>query len=297
MGFILVVDDQEENRDMLSRRLVKKGYETLVAENGMEALELIEKEPIDIVLLDIRMPGLDGNEVLERIRKNYSPTDLPVIMVTAEVDSDSELKSLGLGADDYITKPINFQILLARLKNKLSISKLVKEQSSNQAVNNSSVFNEEHINELIKEGESEKLEFKSTLRWNIHAGKIGKEIEIAWLKTLVAFLNTNGGILLVGVKDDGSINGLSMDKFKNDDKLLLYVNNSISDRIGVENVGHISYQLISMGDENILGIECTPIDDAIFLKGEKEDEFYARLGPSSRKLTTKEVLAYLKNKK
>lgn len=297
MGFVLVVDDQEENRDMLSRRLKKRGYETLVAENGVEALNLIEKETIDIVLLDIRMPGLDGNQVLERIRANYSPTDLPVIMVTAEADSASEVKSLGLGADDYITKPIDFQILLARLKNKLSISKLVKEQTSNKPVSNADVFSEESITQLINEGESQKLEFKSTLRWNIHAGKVGKEIETAWLKTLVAFLNTNGGILLVGVKDDGTINGLSMDKFKNEDKLLLYVNNVITDKIGVEYVGHIFYQLVAMADEMILRIECTPIDEAIFLKGEKEDEFYARFGPSSRKLTTKEVLAYLKNKK
>lgn len=296
MGFVLVVDDQEENRDMLSRRLERKGYDTLIAENGLDALALIEKEEIDIVLLDIRMPGLDGNEVLERIRAKYSPTDLPVIMVTAEADSASEVKSLGLGADDYVTKPIDFQILLARLKNKLSISKLVKEQTQNKAVTKPEVFTEANIKALIEEGESDKLEFKSTLRWNIFAGKIGKEIEIAWLKTIVAFLNSNGGILLVGVKDDGDINGLSMDKFQNEDKLLLYVNNIISDRIGVEYIGHIFYNLVLMGEEKILRIECTPINEAIFLKGEKEEEFYARFGPSSRKLSTKEVLAYLKNR-
>lgn len=296
MGYILVVDDQEQNRDLLSRRLMKKGFDTLVAENGQDALDLIEKEEIDLVLLDIRMPGMDGNEVLEIIRQNYSPTILPVIMVTAETDSDSEVKSLGLGADDYVTKPVDFQVLLARLNNKLAISKLLKEKSTNNSIPVKNAISEEKLTALIAEGESSQLEFKSTLRWNIHSGKIGKEIEIAWLKTLVAFLNSDGGILLVGVKDDGSINGLSLDNFKSEDKLLLYVTSSIKDQIGSEFIGYISYDLVAISNEKILFIECNPIDEPVFLKNGNDEEFYARFGPSSGKLNTKEVIAYLKNR-
>lgn len=296
MGFILVVDDQEENCDMLSRRLNKKGYDTLIAYNGMLALEMIEKNEIDLVLLDIRMPGMDGNEVLEKIREKYLPTDLPVIMVTAETDSITELKSLGLGANDYVTKPIDFPILLARVKNKLEIRNIVKD-AGKDPLSSFEKIDEARINEIIAEGESQKLEFKSTLRWNIHSGNIGKEIEISWLKTLVAFLNSEGGELLVGVKDDGSINGLSMDKFKTDDKLLLYVTNSIKDLIGCEYMGHISYDLVPIKDENILYFNCKPTDEAVFLKNGNDEEFYARFGPSSGKLKTKEVLAYMSNKK
>lgn len=292
MGFILVVDDQEENCDMLSRRLNRKGYDTLVANNGEDALALIEKEEVDLVLLDIRMPGMDGNEVLVKIREKYLPTELPVIMVTAETDSITELKSLDLGADDYVTKPIDFPILLARLKNKLDIKKIVKDASS-KTIASFEKINEARINEIIAQDESQKLEFKSTLRWNIHSGKVGKEIEISWLKTLVAFLNSDGGELLVGVTDDGSIHGLSMDKFKSDDKLLLYVTNSIKDLIGCEYMVHISYDLIPMKDEKIIYFNCKPTDDAVFLKNGKEEEFYARFGPSSSKLKTKEVLAYM----
>lgn len=297
MGCILVVDDQEQNRDMLSRRLAKQGFETRQAESGQEALEVIAAEQIDLVLLDIRMPGMDGNEVLEKIRRQFSPTELPVIMVTAETDSDSEVRSIGLGADDYVTKPIDFKILLARLNHKLAISKSVKERFQTIKTPVESVLNEASILALIARGESSKLEFKSTLRWNIHSGAIGKEIETAWLKTIVAFLNSEGGVLLVGVKDDGSIHGLSDDKFKTDDKLMLYVTSCLKENIGSEYIGSIFYDLVSVGDQQVLYFKCSAVSEPVFLKQGNTEEFYARFGPSSGKLNTKEVIAYLKNRK
>lgn len=297
MGCILVVDDQEQNRDMLSRRLAKQGFETRQAESGQEALEVIAAEQIDLVLLDIRMPGMDGNEVLEKIRRQFSPTELPVIMVTAETDSDSEVRSIGLGADDYVTKPIDFKILLARLNHKLAISKSVKERLQTIKTPVESVLNEASILALIARGESSKLEFKSTLRWNIHSGAIGKEIETAWLKTIVAFLNSEGGALLVGVKDDGSIHGLSDDKFKTDDKLMLYVTSCLKENIGSEYIGSIFYDLVSVGDQQVLYFKCSAVSEPVFLKQGNTEEFYARFGPSSGKLNTKEVIAYLKNRK
>lgn len=297
MGCILVVDDQEQNRDMLSRRLAKQGFETRQAESGQEALEVIAAEQIDLVLLDIRMPGMDGNEVLEKIRRQFSPTELPVIMVTAETDSDSEVRSIGLGADDYVTKPIDFKILLARLNHKLAISKSVKERLQTIKPPVESVLNEASILALIARGESSKLEFKSTLRWNIHSGAIGKEIETAWLKTIVAFLNSEGGVLLVGIKDDGSIHGLSDDKFKTDDKLMLYVTSCLKENIGSEYIGSIFYDLVSVGDQQVLYFKCSAVSEPVFLKQGNTEEFYARFGPSSGKLNTKEVIAYLKNRK
>ena len=107
----------------------------LSASGGREALEMLsQREDIDLVLLDIRMPDMDGNEVLETLRKSYSATQLPVIMVTAEVDSSSVIKSLGLGADDYATKPIDLPVLVARIESKLqlkaSVEKQIEESSS-----------------------------------------------------------------------------------------------------------------------------------------------------------------------
>ena len=114
-GKLLVVDDNEMNRDMLSRRLSRRGHTVVMADNGQKALELIEQQSFDVVLLDIMMPGISGIEVLETIRQSYSASDLPVIMATAKADSEDVVAALKLGANDYVIKPLDFPIVLARV--------------------------------------------------------------------------------------------------------------------------------------------------------------------------------------
>ena len=149
---------------------------------------------------------------------------------------------------------------------------------------------------LIVGGENQNVELKSSLRWNLNSGKIGKEIEIAWLKTLVAFMNSDGGTLLVGVSDEGEILGTEIDKFKNDDRYLLHVNNVIKTHIGLEHINYLSFGLVPIRGKKILKIECQPSKDPVFLSVDGKEEFYARFGPSSRQLSTKEVLNYIKNR-
>jgi len=93
---------------------------------------------------------------------------------------------------------------------------------------------EEKVLALIRYGESPNLEFKSTLRTNLKTGKAGKEIELAWLKSVVGFLNTDGGVLLIGVNDGGEVVGIAADQFENDDKCLLHFKNLINQHIGAE---------------------------------------------------------------
>jgi len=289
---VLVVDDEEMNRDLLSRKLVRQGYEAVTAQNGPEALVAIEEQSFDIVLLDIRMPGMSGEEVLAQVRRTWSPADLPIIMVTAEADSNSVVRSLSLGADDYVTKPIDFPVLFARMEGKLVLRDLMRER----ATQHDGPFDQRYVESLILRGEDNTLEFKSTLRWNIHSGQVGKEIEIAWAKTIVAFLNSDGGILLIGVADDGEIIGTQLDQLKNDDKYLLHVNNTIKSLVGLEYISHIQFDLVAVKDKKVLSIQCKAYPEAVFLKNVKEDEFYARFGPSSRKLSTREVLSYLQKR-
>ncbi len=116
---LLVVDDNEMNRDMLSRRLARKGYQVKVAEDGEQALAMVGKEPIDLVLLDIMMPGIDGVEVLKTLRRTHSQTDLPIIMATAKVESKDMVEALDYGANDYVTKPLDFPVVLARVQAQL----------------------------------------------------------------------------------------------------------------------------------------------------------------------------------
>jgi CheY-like chemotaxis protein len=118
---LLVVDDEEMNRDMLSRRLERFGFHVHMADSGTAALEMIQKQKYDAVLLDVMMPGMDGLEVLTTIRESYSIVDLPVIMVTARDQSGDVVAALQLGANDYVTKPINFPIVFARVQTHLSL--------------------------------------------------------------------------------------------------------------------------------------------------------------------------------
>ncbi len=120
---ILVVDDQEVNRDLLQRRLERKGYHVWVAAGGRQALELIGAGQFELVLLDIMMPEIDGFEVLKLVRRDHSPSKLPIIMVTAKDESSDIVESLSLGANDYVTKPIDFQVLYARLGTQLALKR------------------------------------------------------------------------------------------------------------------------------------------------------------------------------
>ncbi len=113
---LLVVDDNAENRDVLSRRLEKRGFKILQADSGQRALDLIEVQAVDLVLLDWMMPGLSGLDVLKRLRQRPATAQLPVIMATAKSESDDIVEALELGADDYVTKPLDFPVVLARVQ-------------------------------------------------------------------------------------------------------------------------------------------------------------------------------------
>jgi diguanylate cyclase (GGDEF)-like protein len=117
---ILVVDDIEDNRTILTRRFVRWGYDVVEANDGFSALELIGQQNFDLVLLDIVMPEIDGLEVLRRIRKTYGPNSLPVIMVTAKAENKDVAEALGLGANDYLTKPVDMTVARARVETQLA---------------------------------------------------------------------------------------------------------------------------------------------------------------------------------
>jgi class 3 adenylate cyclase len=120
---ILVVDDNEMNRDLLSRRLAKKGFAVDVAEDGFKALDWIGSHPCDLVLLDIMMPGMSGIEVLEKVRETRDGTELPIIMATAKDTREDIVGALRLGANDYVTKPIDFPVVLARVNAQLGLKR------------------------------------------------------------------------------------------------------------------------------------------------------------------------------
>ncbi|MBP7867939.1 MAG: ATP-binding protein [Acidobacteria bacterium] len=146
---------------------------------------------------------------------------------------------------------------------------------------------------LVRGGESEHLEFKSTLRFNLHAGKNDPAIEHAALKSVAAFLNTDGGDLLLGVDDDGTVLGLEADRFLNDDHLARHFWNLVKTALGQDLAPFVRTRFEETGGRKVFRVTCRRGPRPVFLvqKG-APDEFYIRIGPSSEKLGIQEALRY-----
>src|SRR6266478_5965904 len=129
---VLIVDDNEMNRDMLARRLERNGFELRLAEGAQGLLDRIQNECVDLVLLDVEMPEISGLDALQTLRQHYSPIQLPIIMVTAKDQSEDIVKALDLGANDYLTKPVDFPVALARINTQLAHKKAEEAQRESE---------------------------------------------------------------------------------------------------------------------------------------------------------------------
>ncbi len=119
-GTILIVDDDPETRSMLGKRLTARGFTIREAEDGVAALALLAKERVDLMLLDVIMPNMGGFELMMNLRRSRNRADLPVIMTTARGRREDVVQALRCGANDYVTKPIDFPILLARIQSQMA---------------------------------------------------------------------------------------------------------------------------------------------------------------------------------
>lgn len=123
---ILLVDDEDLNRGLTTLQLSKMGYKVAQASDGAVALEMIAARRFALVLLDIEMPGLNGLDVVTRVREHHSPLMLPIIMATADDHADSIVEALRRGANDYLVKPLNTQVAAARIRTQLAMSDLAR---------------------------------------------------------------------------------------------------------------------------------------------------------------------------
>jgi len=117
MGRILLVEDNEMNRDMLCRRLERKGYEVITAENGAQALKLAEQERPDLILMDLSLPEIDGYEATRRLKQSATTGAIPIIILTAHALKSDRNKAFASGCDDFDIKPIDFPRLLEKIAN------------------------------------------------------------------------------------------------------------------------------------------------------------------------------------
>jgi two-component system, cell cycle response regulator len=156
-ALILVVDDNPDNLEIISTRLRFRGYDVLVAERGEEAIAKVHGEAPDLILLDIMMPDMDGYEVARRIRAERDLPYIPIIVVTARDSTEDKVTGLDAGADDYLTKPINFPELEARVRSMLRIKRLQDQlEETNRELEQLSIsdgltglYNHRHLHEML----------------------------------------------------------------------------------------------------------------------------------------------------
>ena len=116
MSKILIVEDNEMNRDMLSRRLIRKGFEVVMAEDGQKGVDMSVSESPDLILMDLSLPVMDGWQATTTIKGSEKTKDIPIIVLTAHAMAGDREKALEAGADEYDTKPIEFKRLLEKIK-------------------------------------------------------------------------------------------------------------------------------------------------------------------------------------
>jgi len=293
---ILLVDDTPENIDILVN-LLGNEYKLKVALSGKKALELAKSNPKpDLILLDVMMPEMDGYEVCEVLKKSEETKDISIVFQTSKKAPVDEQKAFELGASDYITKPFEPEVVKSRIKTIVSVleeKKKLKIQIENLQGSIVSPKSELEIEHIISCGETNKIEFKSTLRQNLYTKKNEARIENQCLKTVVGFLNAKGGYLLVGIDDEGNSLGLNADGFKNNDKLLLHWFYLLKETIGTDLIQLIESEILPYKEKQILFIKCKSASRPVFFSREGEEYFYVRVGNSTQSLKPSEMLDYV----
>lgn len=214
---------------------------------------------------------------------------------------------VGLADYNYAMASLGFVFLGSFLATSLTLSYLsdynipiLKPLIKRFKIKNPNLFIEkldspEEVFTIIKKGENEKLEFKSTLRTNLHTGEQDRKIELSVLKTISAFLNSEGGTLLIGVMDAGTLCGIEKDHFQSNDKFNLHFTNLIKEYIGNENLPYLHFELIKIEDKDIMKIDCMKAKKPVFLRFNKEEEFYVRVGASTTQILGSKLVNYISN--
>ena len=243
------------------------------------------------------------NPFPELVRSNYQSLDpwkKAVVQVLSNVHHSGILLPLGLvngrlSVSDYtngltalkICAPSKYEQILADASDARSFLESLNEMQNN----------ERGLFALIQDGEGDTIEFKSTLRWDIRAGKTNQAIERACLKSVSAFLNCKGGTLLIGVRDDGSIEGIETDKFPNEDKFLLHLWTLIRTCLGRDFSPYIRTIIEKVEDKTVCLVYCQPSARPVFLRQPGfDEEMFIRVGPSSNALNISEALQYIRER-
>lgn len=252
---------------------------------GEISLEESETHPFPAVLRQFyqRMPFEQKTAVQALNSRHGSGIVLPLLFVSGEISSVEYANGL----------------IALRIKSKQQLPEILAGMAKIESWLDCGLRKhrtEKQIAGMISNGEGDAIEFKSTLRWDIRAGKTNPAIEHACLKTIAAFLNSSGGTLLIGVRDDGSIEGIETDRLPNEDKFLLHLWTLIRTCLGRDFSPYIRTRLEKADEKTVCIVSCQPSSRPVFLRQPGfSEEMYIRVGPSSNAMSISEALKYIED--
>ncbi len=295
---LLLVDDNPDNLQVLYGALEQEGFELLIAQSGEEALAIAREARPQLILLDINMPGMDGYQTCRRLKSAPQTRESVIVFLSARGSVGDKVHGLELGAVDYIEKPFQFEEVVARVQQHLSTyhehRKLKSENQRLKALMDGGFreVNEEDVAVLISDGQSERVEFKPALRWNRQTGKPDQQLENACLHTVAAYLNSEGGFLLVGVDETGNLVSLENERFANQEGLRRHWNGLIEQCLGVPTTPRIRSTVLTISASQVLVVQCLSSSEPVFFRRGNEEAFYVRTGNGTHRLSPSEVLDY-----
>lgn len=235
----------------------------------------------------LSLKSLFTGSIIQKINKNnldQLKIPLPPLKTQEEIVESYKLlekvhKAMNIIEKDLTLSPVNAREISQKLIGTLSTLNKLSEA--------------DEILGYIRKGESLTIEFKQTFSVNIKTKTKDKEIEKSSLKNIVGFLNKDGGVLLIGVTDEGEIYGIENDNYQSDDKYLLHFKNKLRDAIGIDFINFVSYKIIKVNSKKVLCVKCKPSNEPVYLY---DEDFYIRISPATEKLTGRKQLKYIKDR-
>lgn len=259
---------------------LKKNDLLFEMEKSPRFLFYVHEGELELTLVDDQIKLLGKGELLGEIGLLSGEFRTGIVRALR----DSELISIcgtRLFSEEYVPAKVALKILLILSRRVVGFLQN-REQSSTLS--------------LIQNGENDQVEFKSTLRLNLHTEEFDKRIQLANLKTIAAFLNTTGGSLLLGVNDAGSLLGLDHDRFESEDKRLLHLTHLVKTSMGELSTQYIKAHHVQVNGKDVLRVDCRPSLSAVYLNWQHEEKFYIRSGPTTIDLGLSSVYPYIKSR-
>jgi len=283
---ILVVDDRETWLQTI-RNILSDSYDLSLFSDTSGARQAFAETEFDLLILDKNLCGETGLELLRDFRQ--SRPNIRAIILTEFEDVASAVESMKLGALDYVPKKSGnlYEVLRAKVREALAAEMRPAES-------------EPPVAAMIRGGESAVLEFKSSLRWDMRAGRPNKELEKVVVKTIAGFMNSeSAGNLIIGVDDDGAVIGLQHDyatlsKRQNRDSFENVLTTLVLEACGKDCAPLLNIIFHRLGESDVCQIEVKPSPKPVFVRDEKGEHLFVRTGNSTRLLNTREAIEYCK---